>query len=187
MSHFPTPPHPALHLLPLLLHHTCTPLPSVLVFVVHLSIHHTVSHSRWSAYYRMTEKEKKQNAIFLLLFFKSKRYRCCPVNDNINDQNWNCIGQERESNAVRRPKKHGNGQMSVKCRSQFNEMVHFVFLCSLQVQQNKLRNNISFIYLLIMLLYPQSVPVFLRHKINSSSHQLHLSCLKPAFNQLNQL
>lgn len=114
---------PALRLLHSLLLHSCTPLPSVLVFVVHLSIHHTMSHPRWSTYYRMTEGKKQRSGIFLVLFFKS-RYYCCPVNDNINDQNVNCTGQESGSNAARRPKRHGNGQTSINCRSQFNEMTH---------------------------------------------------------------
>lgn len=115
---------PALRLLLPLLLHSCTPLPSVLVFVVHLSIHHAVSHPRWSTYYRMTEGGKKQCiGIFLVLFFKFRHYRCL-VNDSINDQNVNCIGQESGSNAARRPMRHGNGQTSISCRSQFNEMTH---------------------------------------------------------------
>lgn len=114
---------PALHLLHPLLLHSCTPLPSVLVFVVHLSIHQAVSHPRWSTYYRMTEGEKQRNGIFLVLFFKSRHYRC-PVNDNINDQNVNCFGQASGSNAVRRPMRHGNSQTSINCRSQLNEMTH---------------------------------------------------------------
>lgn len=115
-------PH-ALHLLHPLLLHSCNPLPSVLVFVVHLSIHHTVSHPRWSTYYRMTEGKTQSNGIFLVLFFKSRHYRS-PLNDNINDQNMNYIGQESGSNAARRPMRHGNGQTSINCGSQFNDITH---------------------------------------------------------------
>lgn len=72
----------------------------------------------------LLRERKQQNGIFFLLFFKSKWSQCCPVNDNINEQNWNCIGQKSGCNAVRRPKRKGNGQTSIKCRSQLQEMTH---------------------------------------------------------------
>lgn len=74
---------------------------------------------------RITErKETAKWHFFFLLFFKSEWSQRCPVNDNINEQNWNCIGQKSGCNAMRRPKRKGNGQTSIKCRSQLQEMTH---------------------------------------------------------------